>query len=232
MFSNGEKSDIMRSYDHITKSNKAFCEFSREEIIKASRGMYIYPNLDNHETKELYDSIMKSYTKGNYPIVNDDSLTTWGNLAVEEVGLEIRDILAMSPGNKIELLNMDRNVGDYLHGLISKGTRYNPREKGLVNITYTHKHDLVGDFYYPKDRFVHKDMKWEININSLGSDLFWDRIPSGTDIYQLDPKIKVGSRGPVVRKLDVAHFPETVCHYETWWDDYMPFKYHDFLKLK
>ena len=61
--------------------------------------------------------------------------------------------------------------------------------------------------------------------------MFWIPIPKNKDIKKLDPRIKVGWRGPAINKEDIKHLPKNVTHYGTWWDDYMPFRTHNFLDL-
>lgn len=47
-----------------------------------------------------------------------------------------------------------------------------------------------------------------------------------------DVKTKVGWRGPAINCKDASALPEYVVHYDTWWNDYVPFKHADFLKIK
>ena len=81
---------------------------------------------------------------------------------------------------------------------------------------------------------VHECFQWEINSVSLGGP-FWcpiDCAKNKTDIKKLNPKIKVGWRGPAIKLSDAKKLPKYVVHYDTWWDDYLPWRTHDFLKIK
>lgn len=50
-------------------------------------------------------------------------------------------------------------------------------------------------------------------------------------IKDLNPKIKVGWRGPAIKLSDAKKYlPNHVVHYDTWWDDYLPYRQHDLLE--
>ncbi len=231
MFSNKDKKKILKNYKEIIDDKKQCLNQPFTKVIEASRGMYIYPEpiLRNKGKQALCTSIIESHQKGKHPIVHQDSLTAWGNEAAEQHGLEIRDILKMKPGEKMKVILMDRNVGDYLHGT-KVGTKYDPRKKGFTYASYTHKEDLTGILDMYDIVVIHDPFQWEVNMKSI-NDWFWGPIPKNIKFNKLNPKIKVGWRGPAIRCTDTKHLPENVVHYGTWWDDYLPFRYHNFLKV-
>ena len=60
--------------------------------------------------------------------------------------------------------------------------------------------------------------------------MFWGGIPKGTQRKKLDPRIKVGWRGPAIKMSDLNKMPKKYRHYDTWWDDYLPNRKHNYLK--
>ncbi len=81
------------------------------------------------------------------------------------------------------------------------------------------------------DPIVHKCFQWEINQKRLNG-LFWGPIPDDLNWKELDPNTKIGWRGPAIKKSNAKNLPQKVNHYDTWWDDYMSFRTHDFLNIK
>jgi len=160
----------------------------------------------------------------------------------------------MKFGDRMDVIIMDRNVGDYMHG-IKKGTKYDPKKRGMTFATYIHGEHLNGILKMHDAGVVHENFQWQINSKALGGP-FWCPInctrPKPCKIkpgqrscriikeqadYQmikkLDPRTKVGWRGPAIRLEDAKKFmPKNVVHYSTWWDDYMPFRTHNFLEVK
>lgn len=112
LFSENDRKDIMNHYNMIVKGSKPVWEYPLDQVIKAARGMYFFPKGKD----ELCQTIMESYEKKQDPIVHEDSITAWGNQAAELFGLTVGDILEMKSGQKMDLILLDRNVGDYLHG--------------------------------------------------------------------------------------------------------------------
>lgn len=248
MFSKKECQDIMKNYNAIVKGDKKCTDYPLKKVIAASKGMHIAPV--KLKKNQLCESIEKSYQNKADPIVHEDSLTAWGNQAAERYGLEIKDILSMKAGEKMDVILLDRNVGDYMHGA-KKGTKYDPKKKGLSYATYIHGKNLTGILIMHDVGVVQECFEWEINSKSIGGP-FWCSInciskpckikPGRTScemktehadyqtIKDLDPKTKVGWRGPAIKLEDAKKLPKNVVHYDTWWDDYMPFRTHDFLK--
>lgn len=253
LFTNKEKQDIMNIYNKIIKDKKKCMSYSKKDLDCVSKGMFLK---NQHNTKfKICDNLIQAFEKKTEPIIQNDSLTAWCNKGVELYGLEIRDILKMKKGDKIDVVLMDRNIGDYMDGT-KKGTKYNPLKEGLVYAVYTHNDALNGVLYMKNTEQTFNNFKWELNVASLGSKWFWgplkqcyngmdgmdgmnginemcgkcDELTSMVDIKKLDPKIKVGWRGPAIRLTDAKQYlPKTVKHYDNWWNDYSPFRYRDYL---
>jgi hypothetical protein len=125
---------------------------------------------------------------------------------------------------------MDRNVGDYMNGA-KAGTKYDPTKKGLSYATYIHGEDLSGILIFKGMDVVHPCFTWEINETPYGG-TFWN-VTNCSSISKLNPRTKVGWRGPAITLENAQkHLPKTVTHYDTWWDDYMVWRYMDFLNMK
>ena len=138
----------------------------------------------------------------------------------------------------MKVIFMDRNVGDYMDGT-KVGTKYNPKKKGLTYTTYTHKEGLTGKLNMEVIGVIHDPFIWEINAKALGEkNYFWSPISSANGVTEnnylnkLDKNIYVGWRGPAIRSVDTKYLPKRVTHYDTWWDDYSPFRYDDYLRKK
>ena len=227
MFDTHERDDIMNNYLEIADGSEPCTDYPLEKVVAGSKGMYIYPRavLEEKGKGRLCEEIEKSHSEGVSPIVHEDSLTAWGNQAAEKYGLTVRDIVGMSPGEEMEVLLLDRNVGDYMDGTHA-GTQYDPRDRGLTYATYTHSKGLCGKLDMHEIGVVHSDFQWEINLKSIGYESFWGPIPKDMTVNDLDPEVKVGWRGPAIRLTDAQRLPKHVTHYDTWWDDYMPFRRH------
>lgn len=248
----GKKYSILKDYKKIVDNDKRCSDYPLKTVRNASRGMYVHPEniLKQKSKKELCHTINKSYKNNHEPFVHDDSLTAWGNQAAELYGLEIRDILSMNPGDEIKVILLDRNVGDYMDGT-KEGTKYDPKKHGLSYGRYIHGKNLTGIMI--SDAWVNECFEWEINKEQLGGP-FWGPIkpqPRGcdikpgessckikhnyadfNDIKKLNPKTKVGWRGPAISLKDAKKFmPSKVTHYGNWWNDYLSFKTHNFLKV-
>lgn len=123
---------------------------------------------------------------------------------------------------------MDRNVGDYLAGT-KFGSRIDPTKEGFSYAIYTHKSGLTGTWERTDLGEVIENFTWQINLSSLGFNDFWGPIPRDLTIENLDTRIKVGWRGPAITREDAQKMPKFVTHYDNWWNDYLPFRTHDFL---
>ena len=128
LFTKKERNDIMKHYHLVTTGDKPCDKYPRSIILKAARGMYMYPDLDNIKTQEICGQLMKSRQSKDDPIAHEDSITAWGNKAAAQYGLEIRDILKMKPNYKMKVILLDRNIGEYTHGT-KKGKRLNPKKR-------------------------------------------------------------------------------------------------------
>lgn len=215
-------------YEKYIEYKKKCMDYSLNDLIKASRGIYIYKN---NNKNDLCRAINEAYEEKKHPIVHEDSLTAWGNRAVEEFGLNIKDIYKMEPGEKMDVILLDRNVGDYMDGT-KPGTKYNPTVKGLSYATYIHGKDLTGILTFTDIGVVRSCFEWEINSTSING-LFWSPINHNkTDIKKLNPLTKIGWRGPAIRLSDAKKYlPKSVTHYDTWWDDYLSYRNDNFLKM-
>jgi hypothetical protein len=246
MFTEQQRKDIMKSYQDII-NNKITCRKQNSEKVKeGSKGMHIYPTIKDNQNA-LCDNIERAKKEKKHPIVHEDSMTSWCNQAAEQYGLEIRDILKLKEGDQLKVILMDRNIGDYTHGT-KKGTKIDPRKRGLVYGLYTHHKKLCGEMKFYENgndvgtdkHYLDRKFMWEINSAGCSS-CFWNVVPysktkSGKakfiDITELDPKTKVGFRGPSIEFKDAKYLPKKVKHYGTWWDDYSPFRTHNFLNVK
>ena len=77
---------------------------------------------------------------------------------------------------------------------------------------------------------IHDPFQWEINLHGIGRNMFWGPIPKKYLIKNINPKVKVGWRGPAIRLEDADYLPDYFVHYGTWWDDYLPSRTYNFLK--
>jgi hypothetical protein len=228
------------AYTKITSSDKKICDHSMPLITRAAKGIYIdHKHMSKKGKKDKMCLAIKEAKENNdYPIVHDDSLTTWCNIAAEKHGLKVKDILKMKKGQQMKVILIDRNVGDYLHGT-KVGEQFNPKKKGLNYGTYIHNKGLTGKLTFDQIEVVHNPFVWEINAKALSkNNYFWSPICLTNGINEknylekLDKNIYVGWRGPSIRSSDTKYLPKKVTHYGTWWDDYAPLRYHNYLKKK
>lgn len=240
-----DRESILKDYLDISVDFAG--DYSEDKVRNASSGMYINRKTRNKKTKEqLMDDLAKCYKHGKMPLVNEDSMTAWCNKAAWKCGLTVGDILKMKKGDEFRVLLMDRNVGDYTYGL-KVGDTYRPVDKGLSYAKYTHIDGLKGILYHEDVDITYDVWQWEVNLGALGNGhWFWGPLSLNNctscdkdnskckeiDVNTLDPRIQVGWRGPCIKRSDAQKLPEYVTHYCTWWDDFSPFKYHDFLKME
>mgnify|MGYP000998771024 CR=1 FL=1 len=245
MFSKTQKTKILKTFNE--NKNKTISQITKKKLQDVAIGIYLNPQLIKKKSKiQLYNSLMEIVEENDTPIVHDDSMTTWGNLASEKYGLEIQDILKLKKNTVLNVIFFDRNVGDYMHGT-KKGTKYDPRKKGLSYGKYTHYGGLVGKLEFVDIGVVHDPFIWEINLAAMNKKLFWGPIPI-PDICKnqlttnelikkykkkwekMNQKIKVGWRGPSISVQSSKKMFKKVTHYDNWYNDYMPFRKHNFLK--
>ena len=79
MFTIKQKDDILKKYKEITEGTKPTYEYSMSDIKLASSGMDI--DVKNHSKERLCSDIDDAHKNKEYPIVCDDSLTTWGQFS-------------------------------------------------------------------------------------------------------------------------------------------------------
>ena len=139
----------------------------------------------------------------------------------------------MKSCQKMKVILFNRNVGDYMHGT-ARGKKYDPRKMGCSYGIYTHTKDLTGklemfetgldsDMRPGKDIVTHDPFEWEINKIALGdNNWFWGPIPDDISMESLNPKIKVGWRGPSIDMKDAKNLPKYVVHYGDCTNDYSP----------
>jgi len=240
MFTEKERKNIKTNYNDIISSRLRCTSNTRSKIISAARGMYIYPDLSGRSKEEMCDQIKKSKKEKKEPIVNEDSITAWGNQAVEKYGLEVKDIISMKPGQKMKVILLDRNVGDYMHDNSGKSTGklFDPKKNGFTYAIYTHRKGLSGIMDFYQIGVLEDDFTWEVNIKAIpdlieavsGKLPFWGPLPKNLSYKELPPKLKVGWRGPAIRFEDASKMPNKFRHYDTWWDDYLPSRIHNYGK--
>ncbi len=235
LFSNKEREEIREAFDKIAKGDRKCMNYSKKELMKAVSGMYLNSEEPNEKKKKYLCSVIEDANKEKAdPVVHENSITAWGNQAAEKYGLEIGDITKMEFGEEIDVLLLDRNVGDYMDGT-KKGTSYDPKKQGLSPATYIHGEGLNGILKMHVAAVVFDSFQWEINLKTIGGP-FWGPIDcdkDDVDWRKLDPRTKVGWRGPAIKLSDANKFlPKKVTHYGTWWDDYMPFRYDNFLEVE
>lgn len=196
-------------------------------------------------TRDENDDIsLEEILKSIEPYIKQDSLTAWVNCAAETIRLTAGDIRSMRKGQKMKVILLDRNIGDYMHGT-PIGTKYNPVKKGLNYATYTHDEGLTGQLYFDEIALLKENFTWEINGKAIGLKWFWTsiddeqkprrgRITAEDTINQDDipDNVPVGWRGPAIRKREAKFLPKTVVHYGTWYDDYAPYRYDNLVEMK
>lgn len=227
-----EKDTILKNYNTITKGKNKCTSYPRKTVELAASGMYI--NKDERKEKsikELCYQIDDAHKEDKEPFVHNDSMTTWGNEAVIRYGLTVGQIMKMKFGDKIDVILFDRNMGEYVPEKIKAGDKYDPKKIGCSYGTYIHGEGLTG-ILNMKDVGALAPFTWEINKAALGAKMFWGPIDgcnspktdNKINIYKLNKNIKVGWRGPAILMSDAKHLPNHVTHYDTWWDDYLPYK--------
>ena len=104
MFTQKEKMEILGTIDKVTNSKKKIKDQPMSLLIKAAKGMYIDHKHMRKQTKKekMIQAIQDAVKEKQYPIVRDDSLTTWCNLAAEKYGLKVKDILALEIKSIVE----------------------------------------------------------------------------------------------------------------------------------
>ena len=178
---------------------------------------------------------VKELETSNRFFVNEDSLTAWVNRATELFHLTAGDIRAMKEGEQLEVMLFDRNLGDWMDGR-DAGETYDPTEEGINCGTYTHKAGLSGSLVFPD--YMNEDFTWEVNGYAVGTKIFWRPLNDsncGPDLNESNvlDAVPIGWRGPCIRKSDaLTYLPRSVTHYDTWYDDYVPYRYSNYLTME
>ena len=238
IISDKEKNQILKDYNEIVSGDKKCTSYPRKQIESAASGIYINENeRKGKKDAELCDQIKEAHQEKKDPFVHNDSITAWGNEAVKKYGLTVGDIMKLKFGDKIEVIMFDRNIGDYTSEK-KEGNKYDPKKEGCTYATYIHGEGLTGILDMYDIGVVHAPFIWEVNLEALGEKTFWgpidfdkcagcpkkDKSKKQINIYEMDKNIKVGWRGPAVLMSNAKKYlPNLVVHYDTWWDDYMPF---------
>ena len=130
LFTKDQEREILKDFNDIVNAdNKSLKQFPHKKFVNAISGINLTKSNIKEKTKDIYDEIIHINKSKKYPIIHKDSLTSWCNQAVEKYGLEIRDILAMKLGQKIKVILIDRNVGEYISNQ-KIGKKYNPKKEG------------------------------------------------------------------------------------------------------
>jgi len=225
LFSEAKKKKILQDFTDIVRDKQAVKNFSMEKFKNALSGTF--NDMSNPTKKKMYEMIMDMHRNRAEPIIQNDSFTAWVNQGAEQYGLEVRDILAMKFGQKMDVIMFDRNLGEYF-GKHKIGDKINPRKEGCTYATYIHGSGLTGILQMHDIGVIHAPFTWEINTPQM----FWDVLNDDADIRKLNPRTKVGWRGPCINMMDAKHLPKTVTYYDTWWNEYVPYRHRNFLKVK
>jgi hypothetical protein len=224
MFTKQEKEKIRHAIEKVIKNPKS----SKTTWKTALIGMYGHKK-ESMDPRTLFDAIQNNQD----PIIHDDSTSGWMHQAVSKFGLTVGEIRSMKFGEKMNVLLMDRNVGDYTSGL--KKSNFNPLKLGFSYATYIHGENLTGILHFYKLGVKHVPFTWEINVGALPNNtLYWGGIECCAKLKEenVDNKILVGWRGPAINMKHLSHLPKRIKLYNTWWDDYGVSKYSDWLHKK
>mmetsp|Transcript_12411 Transcript_12411/g.25274 ORF Transcript_12411/g.25274 Transcript_12411/m.25274 type:complete len:529 (-) Transcript_12411:339-1925(-) len=170
------------------------------------------------------------WTKAAMPF---QSITEWMDQYCEPHYLKLSDILAMKPGEKVEIVSFDRNWSDPTIDRKTNlpGVEYDPTQFFRnTELTYTHKGAVTGDirWCWMSQEVPDEEMPLELQFAphrwcSLdGEGRFPDSIARyggrehvGKHYSSLPPDTLVGWRGPWIMKKHLVGLPKIA-----WWDDY------------
>lgn len=243
LYSEKEKQKILDNFAKVVDAK--FMNVSASTLTDASKGLF----MRHSSPKDLYIELRKIHDDGDVPLVKDDSLTTWCNVATELYGLKVKDILNLKHNETLSVVLFDRNVGEYTNDTLKKGEKYDPL-KGMMKGTYTHNKNLQGTLQF-EDGDLLDNFEWELNLGAILDDgkWFWGPYSLGCgegcmkcgggckritkkQLQNIDQEILVGWRGPSILRSNVKKLPKTVTYHDTWYDDYVPYKYKDWLHKK
>ena len=159
---------------------------------------------------------------------------------------------SLSTSSSKSSVNSSGANGPYQEGFHLSAEKFNPL-KGVTTGKYIHNKDLQGTLKFDFGETL-ENFEWERNMGSLGSDWYWGPLNSCQNICnkkyceqicthkcspvtdkqlkKLNKNILVGWRGPAILKSDAKKLPKKITYYDTWYDDYAPYKYHDWLNKK
>jgi hypothetical protein len=203
-----------------TNSSVYNCTNVTEEMIRDVMSGVYYDSARTMEIDVLRHILNEIIVGGCEPIIHNDSMTNWCNESVNYC-LTIKDILNMDCGDTMEVILIDRNVGDYTHHYKS-GTVYDPRKEGLTYGIYTHVDGISGIMNFT-DIGIIRPFTWELNMDE--NMRYWVQVCVNNkygDYTNFDINTKVGWCGPAITLKDSYKLPETVKHYGgvNWFNDY------------
>lgn len=248
MIDKKQRDEIKENYNNIITSKKPCKSFPLDNIQKAVSGINLSAHIET-DKNYLCSQIKEKNLDKNYPMIHEDSLTAWANQATENYALTIGDIMKMKFGETMNVLFIDRNAGENIP--VKKGEKFDPTKYGLTTATYIHGENLTGLLKFEEDGIIYAPFQWEINRAALDeNDFFWGPIDldesccapktkksakkrKPININDLNKNILVGWRGPGINMINVKKYmPKYVTYYDTWWDDYVVFRYKDYLNKK
>lgn len=217
LFTDAERENIMQDVNDIVDDKHAVKNYPTEKFSNALRGIF----KRGTSKKAMYDSILNAYHHDSTPIIQEDSLTAWANHAVENYGLEIRDIVTMKFGQKMNVMFLRRDMDSH-----NIGYKIDPRKKGFTYGIYIHGEGITG-MLCTNNVDIRVPFTWEINVGT--KDRFWGPTK---DFQKLDPRTKIGLYGPAVNLADTKLLPKTVTFYGTWWNDEVLFRHNNYLGVR
>lgn len=174
---------------------------------------------------KLFIMLKDAYANDSEPGIHHDSITNIANQSAEAFGLTIADIQAMKPGETMDVIFFDRNVGDYLDGELERGERL-PLISGVKRAAsfakYTHGNDnLMGKIDFVNYGEVNDQFQWELNRARAVRPGYWGPLQKNESWSDFHPNTHVGWRGPAVRVSDLKKLKlKYMKHYGNYWNDY------------
>ena len=226
------ETEVFIDHKRVTYSKELRCILDSGR--KALRGI----DISGYASRIVARCVREIRGADNKLCIHEDSLTGWVNRATELFHLTAGNIRAMKEGEQLEVVLFDRNLGDYTHGKAA-GTTYDPIT-GCQLAIYTHKFGLSGSLLFPDIADRPDDFVWEVNGYAIGADIFWRPLDGrwscgGPNLCEQDAvpdAVPIGWRGPCIRKSNaLKYLPRSVMHYDTWYDNYVPFRYSNYLTM-
>lgn len=178
-------------------------------------------------------------------LAHSDSLTKLINDAIEKYALTISDVRKLRPGEKIDVLLFDRNIGDYIenHHKSTGDTQIDTRTYMMNNhlATFTQgQKPLTGKlFLVSVGDYIDGDWTWEINGERI-SGVYWHPLDCSDCDSQCTFKVpqnlsentKVGWRGPAILADNIKDMPKYFTYYDRCSDDYAPVRHSDLTDIR